>query len=268
MQQQRSGFTLVELSIVLVILGLLVGGVLTGQSLIRASELRALTTEYNGWLTANQAFRDKYFSMAGDMTNATAFWGKDNASCTGDTGTTATPGTCNGNGDSTINQGSGANATAEMYRYWQQLALAGLIAGTYSGTTGPSGVLDSNSGVNTPRSKMGNAGWSIYSWGFSAGVNPGGSAPIFDGNNYNNVYMVGGDAVNLHEQSRLKAEEAWNIDTKVDDGRPALGSVRVFEANTSCHDAGTSTTVALAPTANYALSNTTLGCTLLFNSAM
>lgn len=42
---QRAAFTLVELSIVLVILGLLVGGVLSGQSLIRASELRSVATE-------------------------------------------------------------------------------------------------------------------------------------------------------------------------------------------------------------------------------
>ena len=48
----RQGFSLVELSIVLVILGLLTGGILAGQSLIRAAELRAVTTEYQRYTAA------------------------------------------------------------------------------------------------------------------------------------------------------------------------------------------------------------------------
>ena len=68
-----SAFSLVELSIVLVILGLLVGGVLSGQSLIRAAELRSVTTEYSRYTTAISSFRDKYFALPGDMSNATSF---------------------------------------------------------------------------------------------------------------------------------------------------------------------------------------------------
>ncbi|MGB1539971.1 MAG: prepilin-type N-terminal cleavage/methylation domain-containing protein, partial [Rickettsiales bacterium] len=54
------GFSLVELSIVLVILGLLTGGILGGQSLIRAAEMRAIATEYDAWKTAVNVFKDKY----------------------------------------------------------------------------------------------------------------------------------------------------------------------------------------------------------------
>jgi prepilin-type N-terminal cleavage/methylation domain-containing protein len=68
-------FSLVELSIVLVILGLLVGGVLSGQSLIHAAELRAVTTEYQKYMTAVRSFKDKYFASPGDMNNATSLWG-------------------------------------------------------------------------------------------------------------------------------------------------------------------------------------------------
>src|SRR3569833_319215 len=79
MTQRKAGlkaaFTLVELSIVLVILGLLDGGVHTGQSLIRAAELRSVTTQYQRFLTAVQTFRDKYFALPGDMTNAHSYWG-------------------------------------------------------------------------------------------------------------------------------------------------------------------------------------------------
>ena len=73
--KKTSGFTLVELSIVLVILGLLVGGVLAGQSLIHAAELRAISTELTNYKTAIGAFRDKYLAIPGDMNNAVKFWG-------------------------------------------------------------------------------------------------------------------------------------------------------------------------------------------------
>lgn len=62
---QCKAFSLVELSIVLVILGLLTGGILAGQSLIRAAELRAVSTEYSRYITATQSFRDKYFAVPG-----------------------------------------------------------------------------------------------------------------------------------------------------------------------------------------------------------
>jgi prepilin-type N-terminal cleavage/methylation domain-containing protein len=130
----NAGFSLVELSIVLVILGLLVGGVLTGKSLIRAAELRSVTTDQQRFVAAAQIFREKYQAFPGDMTNATAFWGTA-AACPGtylQPSTDAT--TCNGNGDGGVRgDTTGSN---ESFRFWQQLANAGLIEGQYSGVTG------------------------------------------------------------------------------------------------------------------------------------
>ena len=68
-------FSLVELSIVLVILGLLVGGILSGQSLIRAATLRSFVKQHEQHYTAVMSFRDKYSQLPGDMNNATQFWG-------------------------------------------------------------------------------------------------------------------------------------------------------------------------------------------------
>lgn len=76
MAASRSGFSLVELSIVLVILGLLTGGVLGGRALIRAAELRAITQEKEAFVTAVNTFRAKYNALPGDMRNATQFWGR------------------------------------------------------------------------------------------------------------------------------------------------------------------------------------------------
>src|ERR1700754_5054766 len=103
--RHRHGFTLVELSIVLVILGLLVGGVLAGQSLIRAAELRSISTDTTQYRTALFSFREKYNALPGDMINATSFWG-DRAtgaeSCADGAIANGTPGTCNGNGNGMI----------------------------------------------------------------------------------------------------------------------------------------------------------------------
>jgi len=254
---KRGAFSLVELSIVLVILGLLTGGILAGQSLIRAAELRAVTTEFNRWVTATHTFRDKYLALPGDMTNATAFWGKDNTLCSGDTGTTAVPGTCNGNGNSQIGVGAAAaGSTGEMFRYWQQLALAGLIEGTYSGAN--AGDADTTSiGVNVPASRISSSGWTMI---YGTIIISGGS--FFDPSNYPaNVYFFGQQrTLEPTTNPILKAEEAWNMDTKMDDGKPGRGKVQAGRL-TSCTNAASSSDF----DTTYQLTNSgSNACTMIF----
>lgn len=67
MPKRKQGFTLVEISIVLVIIGLIVGGILTGRDLIRASQLRGLISEVEQFQTAANTFRIKYNQLPGDM---------------------------------------------------------------------------------------------------------------------------------------------------------------------------------------------------------
>lgn len=212
-------FSLVELSIVLVILGLLVGGVLAGQSLIRAAELRSISTEYSRYVTAMQSFRDKYFAIPGDMTNATQFWGKDAALCNAVTDPAGTPGTCNGNGNGVIAYSGTAGATAETWQSWKQLALAGLIEGTYSGAAT---AAFSAPGTNVPASRLANSDWVLYN------ISSVGSA--------SNYAMDWGNALTASQPSGtlgvLRPEEAWNIDTKIDDGKPGSGKVTsLFRSN-------------------------------------
>jgi prepilin-type N-terminal cleavage/methylation domain-containing protein len=68
----RRGFTLIELSIVLVIIGLLVGGVLVGQDLIRSAAVRATVRQIEKYNQSVNAFRGKYNAIPGDMNAATA----------------------------------------------------------------------------------------------------------------------------------------------------------------------------------------------------
>jgi prepilin-type N-terminal cleavage/methylation domain-containing protein len=68
----RHGFTLIELSIVLVIIGLIVGGILVGRELIHAAEIRSQISQLNAYETATNAFRNKYNCYPGMCTNGLA----------------------------------------------------------------------------------------------------------------------------------------------------------------------------------------------------
>jgi len=244
-------FTLVELSIVLVILGLLVGGVLAGQSLIRAAELRAVGKEYNDYIIANNAFREKYMAIPGDMSNATAFWGKNTTQCNGDSGSAGSPGTCNGNGDGIIPSWN----DNEQFRYWQQLSLAGLIEGQYTGITGSGSANDAVIGVNVPKSRLGSGGWNIGNLGgYYAG-----DAFVY-AYDYGTYYNFGSQFTgNSTINPIVSPAEAWNIDTKFDDGRPGRG--RIFSQNRDdCTDSANPTDY----DSDYLLNVDTTICSLAF----
>lgn len=213
MRPHHSAFTLVELSVVLVILGLLVGGIMSGQSLIRASELRAIPTERDKYVTALQSFRDKYHALPGDFDGAFRFWGTD---CGTDT-TDASTG-CNGDGNGFIESANG-----ETIKTWEHLSRAGMIEGSFDGTGSVFTVSGTNrvvpSASNVPASKLPDAYWL-----FNDCARPG-----MPGDHARGIcLMVGapGNRSYLVALPDLTNGEAWNIDTKVDDGFAATGSVR------------------------------------------
>jgi prepilin-type N-terminal cleavage/methylation domain-containing protein len=120
MKHQQSGFTLVEIAIVLVIVGLLLGGVLKGQELINSAKAKTYAQDFRTIQSALYAFQDRFKGIPGDLAGA------DNK-ITG--ATPATPLTSVGNGqisgvwDSTT-------ATDESCLVWQHLRLAGFLAGS------------------------------------------------------------------------------------------------------------------------------------------
>src|SRR5690348_1121410 len=71
----QRGFSLLELSIVLVIIGLITGGITAGRTIVRAAELRSMITDINKYKSAIYTFREKYNAVPGDMKNAVKYWG-------------------------------------------------------------------------------------------------------------------------------------------------------------------------------------------------
>ncbi|MFZ4542066.1 MAG: type II secretion system protein [Rickettsiales bacterium] len=260
-----SAFSLVELSIVLVILGLLVGGILSGQALIRAAELRSVTTEYQRYYAASQAFRDKYFAIPGDMTNATRFWGNlGGVGCVNNAGTASvTTGTCDGNGDGFLNTGGAVSQTGEMFQFWRQLATAGLIEGQFSGIAGGAAGWtggDSIVGTNVPRARLQGGGWTLYSIG--VGVYPGNNWTY--AMEYGNLMHIGApNPGTVTEVQIIRPEEAWNIDTKMDDGKPGTGKIIAKENGNFTLGVGVKCTTSTSQTdyaGLYSLTNTTAIC--------
>jgi len=253
--KQRNAFSLVELSIVLVIVGLLVGGILAGKSLIRASELRAVSTEYNRYRSATFAFRDKYFALPGDLTNATGFWGAADGS-TGltvacRTANSGTATTCNGNGNQQIITSTGSQ---EHHRFWQHLVNAGMIEGNYSGV--PIAATTSVDTTNAPSSRMQGGLWFAYYFGDVSGT-----SLRFDGA-YGNSFEFGAQTSNAHPSGDIMLpEEAWNIDTKLDDAMPATGRIVTADFNV-CTPAVLSTELTVA----YDLTVKDEACALIFRN--
>ena len=121
MKRNQTGFTLVEIAIVLVIIGLLLGGVLKGQEMIENAKIKNLINDINGVSTAFQAYRDRYKSLPGDDSKA------DNRGWTD-----AVAGS--GNGALNLNNAfdAGGNETQNL---WQHLRYSGFISGDPAGTT-------------------------------------------------------------------------------------------------------------------------------------
>lgn len=259
----KRGFSLVELSIVLAVLGLLVGGVIAAQSMMRASQLRSVITESTQYRTAVVTFQTQYNSIPGDFRYATRNWGRlnTNSDCLTNTSTAVgTPGVCDGNGDGTIGGAAAANQAGEMFQFWRHLNQAGMLDGTFSGLAGAAGGTDHIPGSNAPASRLKSSGWGVTF------LNSAGTSNLY-ASNFGNLLTIGGvSAGNLPYTPMLLAEEAWNIDTKEDDGKPAFGSIRARDG-TGFGGTGCTTSTSFsdyAGTYNTATNTSIKSCSLLF----
>ncbi len=190
MSQPRNGFTLVEIAIVLVIVGLILGGVFKGQALIDNARVRSISNEVSGIRTAWYSFQDRYRSIPGDFSNARTQI--DDA---------ANP----GNGNGRIDDGQ------ERAAVWQHLALADFINGSYDGADNATGsATDVECGPGTCPKNPFNG---YYKISYSA-----------------QAADVSGLAHEIFTGSHIPVGILSQLDIKLDDGKPGTGRFRVHRS--------------------------------------
>jgi prepilin-type N-terminal cleavage/methylation domain-containing protein len=216
------GFTLIELSIVLVVIGLIVGGILVGQSLINAAAVRAQVTQIEKYNTAANTFREKYGYLPGDIKDPDAssfgFIARGQYAGEGD-GNGVIQGSYGGPGN---NHGD-AEGAGETLLFWSDLSAAHLIEGSFTLATPNTPMSTTSPASYFPLGKIGRGNY-VYAWSGSNAAYNGGSST-----NYYGLSTVSGVASNVIVSTPgLAVAEAYNIDQKIDDGLPQSGKVLAF----------------------------------------
>ena len=187
-RKNQSGFTLIEIAIVLVIIGLLLGGVLKGQELINTARVRALNNTVDGVTAAWFSFQDRYRAYPGDYTQGSV--NLPNIGRDGD-----------GNGQ--------IDTTAEASLVWSHLEAAGYLTGGYADTGGEVVVLDSYNCLTTLCPDNGFGSGMVVAYGVQA-------------------QSAGGlNANELITGRGIPVEVLAELDRKVDDGTPSGGAMQL-----------------------------------------
>jgi prepilin-type N-terminal cleavage/methylation domain-containing protein len=186
--RRQSGFTLIEIAIVLVIIGLLLGGILKGQELINSARVKNLATDFRNIPLFIYGYQDKFKALPGD----------DPAVATHLTGgTLATTGSTPGNGVIDGAWNSTTN-THESFLFWQHVRLAGLAPGSTDIAAGdylPVNALGGRIGIQSAKPFTGiNGSYFICSTGILGKYAKQLDTQLDDGNGSTGSMMVGATA--------------------------------------------------------------------------
>jgi prepilin-type N-terminal cleavage/methylation domain-containing protein len=223
----RKGFTLVELAIVIVIIGLLVGGVLQGQELIRQAEIRNYIKEQSSIVSAIQLYKSKYNAFPGDDNKASTWFGTN---CTSEISTFSAVVPCDGNIDYRIN---GSEIP------FAHLKLGKFLSGSYGA------VLSTTYGAYYDTS-LNAMVWRIHT--------P--ITTLFAQNGFSWL-----DMLSQSDGGAFTPQETMQIDEKIDDGKASLGSLLGIRGGgvSGCTNPGSYNTAA-AGGEDYLLTDTAKSC--------
>lgn len=234
MRMHNRGFTILEISIVMLIIALIVAAIFAGIAMIRNAEMLSAMANVKSYLQAMETFKDKYKDLPGDFPGAEALWGSD----VGCPGTAYTPtqhtATCNGNGNNHIGDhfSDGGVSDYETFRAWQHLANASMVTNTFSGISGPGSSNEALRAINVPAAPMDGGAYSVFYFqpqNFAAEAN-------YFAAEYGHIIILGAFmAGDFTKGPLLKPEYALAIDTKIDDGLPAFGEVMTTKSAVTPH---------------------------------
>jgi len=219
------GFTLIELAIVLVIIGLLIGGIVVGRDLIKVSEMRAQITQIEKYTTAVTVFRLRYGALPGDIPDPTA-------SSFGLAARGTFGGEGNGNGimegvyGSRTSFDGAKESCGENVAFWMDLSSVGFIDGTFT-----LAKLDCSSGIVNPLTASSSPALKDY---FPiARLSADNYVYVWSINGVNHFTVSGITQVNgsfgtMTPVAKMSVGQGYSIDTKIDDGIPKTGKVRTM----------------------------------------
>jgi prepilin-type N-terminal cleavage/methylation domain-containing protein len=242
----QKGFTIVELSISLVIIGMLVGGTVSSIDLIKNAKLKLIIKDAQEYQIAYSRFKEKFKYPPGDFPGGGRYWGTD---CAGTVGGTDL---CSGEGDFKIEDGANDAliGTSETFLAWKHLEKAQLITATYTGLKGTGtncSGLDKCAviGRNIPKSK----------WKEDVGV------LMLSGTSDTGLFF-GKQISNDHNTaSSMSPKDAQSLDVKIDDGDPIAG---YFRASFITGVTITNSATCLNAATTYNLTNTAEDCGAVF----
>ena len=189
MNRKQHGFTLIEIAIVLVIIGLLLGGILKGQELITSARVRNLISQQDGIKAAFFGFQDRYRALPGDYTQAS---------------TNVNGVALNGNGNGQIEVAAPTGTITEHILVWDHLSHAGFINGAYT-LAAASG--ETEKPENTPQNP-----YSMFlRLSYDDDYGDAGTPPVKH---------------NLKTGNQIPADILAEVDRKVDDGNALRGGFR------------------------------------------
>ncbi len=215
-----SGFTLIEFSIVMIVIGLVIGSIMVGRDLIRHAELRKTYQQIEEYRVAVATFKNKYDALPGDMPNATDIFGTDPEGCTLVPVTRyAKKETCNGDGNGFIER---ISPVLEVYRFWQHLGAAELIPGLYGGHLSP----DEN--TRPLIHSLNDAYWDVAEQSRFYDLLSGIDADSTNDQEQFHIFYMWHDDPQFVRNAFATIAEAMAFDEKYDDGHAATGNIRAL----------------------------------------